>query len=260
MNTFILRKLLQISKSLNVFSHFGKYLILLRDSIRRPENVRMYLRELFKEMKKIGIGSLGIVVLISVFLGMVTTLQTAYQLIVAWIPASVIGEIVTETSMLELAPTITSLVLAGRVGSSLASELGTMRVKEQIDALDVMGVNSAAFLVFPKILASIIVIPMLIIIATFLMIVSGAFIGNNTGIVPINQFVEGALDIFKVKVFMISMAKAYTFAFMISSISSYQGYYSKGGATGVGKSSTKAVVWSCVLILFSDYLIAQLFL
>jgi len=152
------------------------------------------------------------------------------------------------------------LVLAGRVGSSLASELGTMRVKEQIDALDVMGVNSAAFLVFPKILASLIVIPMLVIIATFLMILSGAFIGNNAGIVPYNDFVEGAIDIFKVKVFILSMTKAYTFAFMISSISCYQGYFSSGGATGVGKSSTRAVVWSCVLILFSDYLIAQLFL
>lgn len=220
----------------------------------------MYLRELIKEMNKIGIGSLGIVILIAIFLGMVTTLQTAYQLIVAWIPPSVIGEIVTETSMLELAPTITGLVLAGRVGSSLASELGTMRVKEQIDALDVMGVNSAAFLVFPKILGSIIVIPMLVVIATYLMILSGAFIGNNAGIVPYNAFVEGALDIFKMKVLILSLTKAYTFAFMISSISCYQGYYSSGGATGVGRSSTKAVVWSCVLILFSDYLIAQLFL
>ncbi|MBI3142172.1 MAG: ABC transporter permease [Bacteroidetes bacterium] len=220
----------------------------------------MYAKELFKEMNKIGIGSLGIVILISVFLGMVTTLQTAYQLIVAWIPASVIGEIVTETAMLELAPTITGLVLAGRVGSSLASELGTMRVKEQIDALDVMGVNSAAFLVFPKILASLVVIPMLILISTALMTLSGAFIGNNSGIVPYHDFVAGAIDIFKVKVFILSMTKAYTFAFMISSISCYQGYYSSGGATGVGKSSTRAVVWSCVLILFSDYIIAQLFL
>jgi phospholipid/cholesterol/gamma-HCH transport system permease protein len=179
---------------------------------------------------------------------------------VAWIPPSIIGEIVTETSMLELAPTITGLVLAGRVGSSIASEIGTMRVKEQIDALDVMGVNSASFLVFPKILASLIVIPMLVVIATTLMIFSGAFIGDNAGIVPYNEFVKGALDIFKVKVFALSLAKAYTFAFMISSISCYQGYYSSGGATGVGKSSTKAVVWSCVLILFSDYIIAQLFL
>lgn len=234
--------------------------MLLRTSIRRPENTSMYVKELFKEMNKIGIGSLGIVILISIFLGMVTTLQTAYQLVVAWIPPSVIGEIIVETSMLELAPTITGLVLAGRVGSSLASELGTMRVKEQIDALDVMGVNSAAFLVFPKILGSIIVIPMLVVVAVFLMILSGAFIGNNAGIVPYDDFVEGAIDIFKVKVFVLSMVKAYTFAFMISSISCYQGYFSKGGSAGVGKSSTRAVVWSCVLILFSDYLIAQLFL
>lgn len=220
----------------------------------------MFIRELFKEMNKIGVGSLGIVLLISLFLGMVTTLQTAYQLVVSWIPPSVIGEIVVETSMLELAPTITGLVLAGRVGSSLASELGTMRVKEQIDALDVMGVNSASFLVFPKILGSIIVIPMLVIIATTLMIASGAFIGQSTGIVPYDDFAEGALDVFKVKVFYISMVKAYTFAFVIASISCYQGYYSFGGATGVGRSSTRAVVWSCVIILFSDYLIAQLFL
>lgn len=228
--------------------------------IRRPEKVPMYYRQLMREMNKIGVESLGIVVLISVFLGMVTTLQTAYQLIVPWIPDSIIGEIVVETSMLELAPTITSLVLAGRVGSSMASELGTMRVKEQIDALDVMGVNSAAYLVFPKVAASIIVIPMLIIIAMTLMILSGSMIGHYTGIVPLNDFSMGAVNIFKMKSFYFSLTKAYTFSFVISSISCYQGYFSVGGATGVGKSSTKAVVWSCVIILFSDYLLAQLIL
>lgn len=245
---------------MGVFFHFGKYLILLRNSIRKPEKIGMYSKQLFREMNEVGIKSLGIVVLISIFLGMVTTLQTAYQLVVAWIPVSVIGEIVVETSILELAPTITCLVLAGRVGSAMASELGTMRVKEQIDALEVMGVNPASYLVFPKLLASLIMIPMLVVIAITLMIASGAFIGNNTGIVPINDFVEGAQGIFKTKIFVLSMSKAYSYAFVIASISCYQGYYTQGGATGVGKSSTRAVVWSCVFILFGDYLLAQLFL
>ena len=245
---------------MGVFYHFGKYLILLRNSIRRPERTKMYVKRLFREMNEIGVKSLGIVVLIAVFLGMVTTLQTAYQLIVAWIPVSVIGEIVTETSILELSPTITCLVLAGRVGSAMASELGTMRVKEQIDALEVMGINPVSYLVFPKILASVIVIPMLVVIAMALMITSGAFIGNNAGIVPINEFWEGAQTIFKEKVFIFSLQKAYTYAFVISSISCYQGFYTQGGATGVGKASTRAVVWSCVIILFADYVLAQLLL
>lgn len=245
---------------MGIFFHFGKYLILLRNSIRKPERLKVYVKQLFREMNEIGVKSLGIVVLISVFLGMVTTLQTAYQLVVAWIPTSVIGEVVTETSILELAPTITCLVLAGRVGSAMASELGTMRVKEQIDALEVMGVNPASYLVFPKVLASVIVIPMLVIIAMGLMIASGAFIGDNAGIVPLNDFNEGAQTIFKNKTFIFSLQKAYTYAFAISTISCYQGFYTTGGATGVGKASTRAVVWSCVVILFADYVLAQLLL
>lgn len=245
---------------MSFFAHFGSYLILLRNSIRRPEKMLVYWKQLLREMTKIGVESLGIVTLISLFLGMVSTVQTAYQLVAAWIPVSIIGAVVADTTILELAPTMTCLVLAGKVGSNIASELGTMRVNEQIDALDVMGVNSAAFLIFPKVLASVIVIPLLVIIAMFLGIGGGLAVGHLTAIVPASDFIMGMRDSFLPKSFYFSLSKAYTFAFLISSISCYQGYYAKGGSIGVGKGSTRAVVWSCVLILFADYILAQIIL
>jgi phospholipid/cholesterol/gamma-HCH transport system permease protein len=136
------------------FYHFGRYLLLLRQMFRRPENVRMYWDELFRQMVAIGVSSLGIVTIISVFMGAVTTVQTAYQLISGLVAKTVIGAIVADSSILELAPTITSLVLAGKIGSSIASEIGTMRVTEQIDALEVMGVNAPGYIIATKVMAA----------------------------------------------------------------------------------------------------------
>lgn len=220
----------------------------------------MYWNELFRQMVSIGIGSLGIVTIISVFMGAVTTVQTAYQLVSGLVAKTVIGAIVADSSMLELAPTITSLVLAGKIGSAIASEIGTMRVTEQIDALEIMGVNAPAYIIMPKILAAVVTIPMLIVLSIALCIGGGIFAGDATGILSSQQFIEGARSSFLPYNVLFSMTKAFTFAFIISSVSAYQGYYTQGGSLEVGQSSTRAVVYSCILILLSDYLLAQLML
>jgi phospholipid/cholesterol/gamma-HCH transport system permease protein len=242
------------------FFHFGRYLLLLKQLFKRPENYRMYWDELFRQMVAIAVSSLGIVIIISVFMGAVTTVQTAYQLISGLVAKTVIGAIVSDSSILELGPTITSLVLAGKIGSSIASEIGTMRVTEQIDALEIMGVNAPGYLISPKILAAVITIPMLIVLSITLSISGGIFVGDLTGILSAQQFIEGARSSFLPYNIFFSLTKAFTFAFIISSVSAYQGYYTSGGSLEVGQSSTKAVVYSCILILLSDYLLAQLML
>jgi phospholipid/cholesterol/gamma-HCH transport system permease protein len=212
------------------------------------------------EMNNIGVGSLGIVAIISFFVGAVTTVQTAYQLVSPLIPLRVIGTIVSDSSLLELAPTITCLVLAGKVGANIASEVGNMRVTEQIDALEVMGINSSGFLGLPKIIAGLIMIPMLIIIANFLMITGGIIAASMTRIVPPSDFIQGARDTFKMFTVSVSMVKATVFAFLITSVSTYEGYFTSGGALEVGEAGTRAVTRACVLILIADFVIAKLML
>jgi phospholipid/cholesterol/gamma-HCH transport system permease protein len=245
---------------MRIFFHFGRYLLLLRQLFKKPENHQMYRDELFRQMVAIGINSLGIVMIISVFMGAVTTVQTAYQLVSGLVSKTIIGAIVSDSSILELGPTITSLVLAGKIGSSIASEIGTMRVTEQIDALEIMGVNAPGYLISPKILAAIITIPMLIVLAISLSIGGGIFVGDATGILSSQQFIEGARSSFLPFNVFFSLTKAFTFAFIIASVSAYQGYYTTGGSLEVGQASTRAVVFSCILILLSDYLLAQLLL
>ncbi len=237
---------------------FGRYLLLLKSLFVKPENINIYWKEMLRQMTDIGIGSLGIVAIISIFLGAVTTVQTAYQLVSSLIPKSVIGSIVSDSTILELAPTITSLVLAGKIGSSMASELGTMRITEQIDALEIMGVNTPAYLIGPKILAAVIIIPCLIILASFMGIYGGLVAGQLSGIVATEEFVLGARDTFRGFSVFLCLVKSVTFAFIISSVAAFNGYYTSGGALEVGQSSTRAVVYCCILILFSDYMIADL--
>lgn len=242
------------------FFHFGKYLMLVKSLFVKPEKFHLYWKETLRQMVEIGIGSLGIVAIISLFLGAVTTVQTAYQLVSPLIPIYIIGSIVSDSTILELAPTITCLVLAGKIGSNIASELGTMRISEQIDALEIMGVNTSAFLIAPKILAAIFVIPLLVIVSGLLSIYGGQFVGNLTGIISSDDFIFGARDTFKGFNVFFSLVKAFTYAFIITSVSSYQGFYVQGGALEIGKASTRSVVYSCILILFSDYLLAELLL
>ena len=212
------------------------------------------------QCSEIGIGSLGIVVIISIFMGAVSALQTAYQLVTPFIPISTIAQIVRDTVILEFSPTLVCIVLAGVVGSKIAGELGNMRVSEQIDALEIMGINTKTYLILPKILASLLVIPLLVIISAALGIWGGRLASSVTEIVPTSQFDKGLLQNFKPYNVFFALAKSYTFAFIISSIPAFYGYYVRGGALEIGRASTKSVVVSCVLVLFSDYLLAALLL
>lgn len=245
---------------MNVFTHIGRFLVMTKGMFSKPENIRMYWKELMHQCVEIGIGSLGIVAIISFFIGAVSTVQTAYQLVSPFVPLSTIAQIVRDTVILEFAPTLTCIVLAGVVGSKIASELGNMRVSEQIDALEIMGINSKAYLVLPKILAAMIVIPMLVVISMVLGIWGGRLAGSLSGILSPEMFDRGLNMAFVPYNVTFAMAKAYTFSFIISSIPAYYGYNVQGGALEIGRSSTQAVVTSCIMILLADYILAALLL
>ena len=235
-------------------------MIMLKGMFARPENGRMYWREFMHQCSEIGIGSLGIVAIISVFIGAVSTIQTAYQLVSPLIPLLTIAQIVRDTVILEFAPTLVCIVLAGVAGSRIASELGNMRVSEQIDALEIMGINSRAYLILPKIVAALIMIPLLVVIAMVLGIWGGRLAGTMAGIIPANIYDKGLIEFFVPYNVYFELTKSYVFAFIISSIPAYYGYYVRGGALEIGRASTKAVVVSCVLILFADYILSALLL
>lgn len=243
-----------------LLTHIGRYVLMLKGMFTRPENWRMYWKEFMRQCVDIGIGSLSIVLIISVFIGGVSTIQTAYQLVSPIIPKSTIGQVVRDTMILEFCPTITSIVLAGVVGSKIASELGNMRVSEQIDALEIMGINTKSYLIFPKILAALLVVPMLVVISGFVGIWSGKVAGVVSGILSAQQYMQGLVLDFKPFNIVFALAKSYTFAFIISSIPAYFGYHVQGGALEIGQASTKAVVISCILILLADYGLAALLL
>lgn len=245
---------------MSFFTHFGAFLIMLKGMFTKPENWKLYWKELMHQCVEIGIGSLPIVVIISLFLGAVTTVQTAYQLVSPLVPQSTIAQIVRDSMILELSPTVVCIVLAGVVGSKIASELGNMRVSEQIDAQEIMGINTKNYLIFPKILGSLIVIPCLIVLSAILGIWGGRQAGAMTGIISTDIFDAGLRQ--NINFFNINFAlcKAYTFAFIIASIAAYFGYNVKGGALEIGRASTSAVVVSCILILFADYGLAALML
>ena len=240
--------------------HFGRYSLLLKGSIARPENTRVYWKEFMDQCNDIGIRSLPIVVIISLFLGMVLTVQTAYQLVSPLIPKSVVAQVVRDSVILELSPTVICVVLAGVVGSKIASELGNMRVSEQIDALEIMGINTKTYLVLPKIIASLIMIPCLIVLSIAIAIFGGYLAGMFSSILTKEQFSQGLRNEFLPFNVFFAIIKAFVFAFIISTIPAYYGYYVKGGALEIGRASTTAVVVSCIMILLADYAISILLL
>lgn len=242
------------------FTHFGRYLIMLKEMFTRPENGKMYWKEFMHQCTDIGIGSLGIVSIISVFIGAVSAVQTAYQLVSPIIPKTTIAQIVRDTVILEFAPTLVCIVLAGVIGSKIASELGNMRVSEQIDALEIMGINTKSYLIMPKIAAALLTIPLLVIIAMVLGIWGGRLAGTASNILSTDTFDRGLLENFVPYNVTFALIKSYTFAFIISSIPAYYGYYVKGGALEIGRSSTKSVVVSCIMLLFADYVLTQMLL
>src|ERR1700712_3409398 len=245
---------------MKLFTEIGRFLLFIRGMFTRPENYKVYWKEFMHQCSDIGIGSLGIVAIISFFIGAVSAVQTAYQLVSPLIPKSSIAQIVRDTVILEFAPTLVCIVLAGGICSKNASELGNMRVREQIDALEIMGINTKSYLVLPKIAAAMLTLPMLVVISMVLGIWGGRLAGTASNILSTQTFDRGLLQNFVPYNVVFALIKSYTFAFIISSIPDYYGYYVTGGALEIGRSSTKSVVVSCVMILFADYILAALLL
>lgn len=241
-------------------THLGTYVTTMKGMFARPENPKMYWKEFMHQCVEIGLGSVPIVLIISAFLGAVMTVQTAYQLVSNLIPLSTIAVVVRDSMLLELSPTVICVVLAGVVGSKIASELGNMRISEQIDALEIMGINTKTYLILPKIVASLLTIPLLITLSILIALWGGRFVGDVAGIIDSATYDEGLMRDFQPFNVTVAMVKAFTFALLISSISAYFGYNVKGGALEIGRSSTLSVVVSCILILLADYVITLIML
>lgn len=245
---------------MKLFYHIGRYFLLLIKVFSKPEKSKVLFRATIKEIDKLGINSLGIVIIISVFMGAVITLQTAYNLENPLIPTYLVGLTARDSMILEFSSTIVGLILAGKVGSNIASEIGTMRITEQIDALEIMGVNSANHLILPKIIAAVFINPFLTIISIFVGIVGGYLASTFTGAVSPDSYIYGIHYVFIPFYITYALVKTVFFAFIITSVPAYHGYFSSGGALEVGKSSTMAVVYSSVLILLFNVLLTQLML
>lgn len=239
---------------------FSRYISLLYQAIRSITEFRSYRKNLLQELIKVGYDSIPIIILTGVFTGAVMTLQTSYQLQSAFIPTSTIGAIVSESILIELAAVISSLVLAGKVGARIATELGTMRVSEQIDALESMGFNSVSFLVVPRVIAGLLMFEVLYVVASVFGIGGGLAAGVLSGEVPASEFMKGARMFFKEWNVLFGFVKSFVFGFIITSISCYKGYYASGGAEGVGKATTNSTVVSCIYILIADFILAALLL
>lgn len=235
-------------------------MILMGSLFTHREKFSTYVSLTIDECIIVGVNSITIVVIISTFMGAVTAVQTAYNLVHPLIEDYLIATIVRDMTVLELAPTVTALVFAGKVGSNIAGGLGTMRITEQIDAIEVMGVNAASYLVLPKIIATVLMYPLLVVIAGFLAIYGGYAVGTMTHIITEQEYIYGIRFDFNPFTLKFALIKSVVFAFLVSSISSYKGFYTKGGALEVGQASTSAVTNSCIAILLADYLLAELLL
>jgi phospholipid/cholesterol/gamma-HCH transport system permease protein len=247
-------------KGMKVFFHIGRYALFIRRIFDQPEKHRILGKLFLKDVEALGLNSIGIVAIISVFMGAVITWQTSLNIFSALIPRFTVGLVARDSIILEFSSTIVCLILAGRVGSNIASEIGTMRVTEQVDALEIMGINSANYLVLPKVLACIFIFPFLVVLSMGIGLLGGWLAGWLTGLVPSDDYVYGIQYIFNPFYVIYSLIKSVIFAFIISTVSAYWGYYTSGGALEVGRSSTKAVVVSSVQILLFNLLITQLLL
>ena len=243
-----------------IFTTIGLYVILMQKVFSRPQKRKIYWNQLLTEINSLGVESLGIVAFISAFMGAVVAIQTAYNITSPLIPMSMVGFTVRQSVILEFSPTVISLILAGKVGSRIASEIGTMRVTEQIDALEIMGVNSANYLIFPKITASILINPVLIVFSMWMGILGGWIAMVATSLVSTNDFVQGIRIDFAGYTIFYALTKTVFFAFIISSVSGFYGYITNGGALEVGQASTKAVVFSSVIIILFNLVLTQLLL
>ena len=241
-------------------STVGEYVLLMRRVLTRPQQGRIFWQQLLNEIQFLGLESMGIVAFISVFMGAVVAIQTAYNIDSPLIPMSMVGFTTRQSIILEFSPTVISLILAGKVGSRIASEIGTMKVTEQIDALEIMGVNSANYLIFPKIVASILINPVLIVFSMWMGILGGWVAMSASGLVTTSEYVSGIRYYFEAYTIFYAVVKTIVFAFIISSLSGFYGYQTQGGALEVGQASTKAVIYSSIIIILFNLILTQLLL
>lgn len=242
------------------FFHVGRYFSLLSRVFARPERHKMYLKQLIYEIDNLGVNSVGIVIIISVFIGGIMTIQFAYAMSNPLYPSELIGLGTRDTLLLEFSSTMLALIMAGKVGSNITSEIGTMRVTEQIDSLEIMGVNSACYLILPKIVAVVFIFPFLYILSVFFGLIGGLFTGPMVGVITVPEYIDGIQWIFHPYYITFSIIKSLVFGFLVASVPAYFGYYVHGGALEVGKASTKAVVNTNILILFFDLILTRLLL
>lgn len=245
---------------MNFLSSIGKYTLFINRVFSKPEKWNIYVNRTVFEIEKLGINSIGIVVIISAFMGAVITLQTAYNTTSPLLPTYIIGVAARDSILLEFSSTIVALILAGKVGSNISSEIGTMRITEQIDALEIMGVNSAGFLVMPKIIGAMLFFPVLTILSMVVGIFGGWLVGEFTGVITSMEYIKGIQWGFIPFYVTYSLIKSVVFAFIITSVSAFFGYNVKGGSLEVGRASTKAVVISSILVLLFNLVITQLLL
>ena len=236
------------------------YVLLMKRVLVQPDRWKMFFRQFPKELEKLGLQSLPIVIIISVFIGAIMTIQTKLNSSNPLLPTYTTGLVTRDTLLLEFSSTIMCLILAGKVGSNIASEIGTMRITEQIDALEIMGVNSANYLILPKIIAFVVMIPFLVIFSMALGLIGGYFVSVLTNVISTADYLTGIQYAFVPYYVFYSVVKSLIFAFIITSVASYYGYYARGGALDVGRASTNAVVNSSILVLFFNLLVTSLML
>ena len=244
---------------IKLLRHLGLYFIMMKKVISIPEKWSVFRKQLFLEIEKVGLNSVSLVIILSFFMGAVVSIQTALNMTSPILPSYLVGFASRDSLILEFSPTMISLILAGKVGSSIASETGSMRVTEQIDALEIMGLNSASFLILPKIIASVLAFPFLVVVSMGIGMI-GAWAGGLSADVTTADFMSGLTYDFKPFYITYAIIKTVFFAFIISSVSAYFGYHTTGGAIAVGKSSTTAVVASSILILLFNYLLTDIIL
>lgn len=240
--------------------NIGQYFIMLGQVFKKPQKGSVFRENLFKEIDELGLKSIGIVAFISFFVGGVVAIQTALNVESPWIPKFLIGFATKRSIILEFAPTFMSVILAGKVGSYITSSIGTMRVTEQIDALEVMGVNSLNHLVLPKVVAAVFFYPFIVLLAMVLGIFGGWISGFLTGLFTSDNYIEGIQMDFQPYLIRYALIKTMVFAFVIATIPSFYGYYVKGGSLEVGKASTQSVVWTSIIIILLNYFLTQMLL
>ena len=242
------------------FATVGRYCLLMYRVFALPDRWRMTLRQTLLEMENLGLNSLGIIIIISLFMGAIMTIQIKLDLNNPLLPAYTVGLATRDTLLLEFSSTIMCLILAGKVGSNIASEIGTMRITEQIDALEIMGVNSANYLIWPKIVAFVVMMPFMVIVSMTLGLLGGYAVGLSSDIITVAEYQEGIQFSFMSYYVFYSIVKSMVFGYIIASISAFYGYYAYGGALDVGRASTNAVVNSSVLVLLSDIVLTNFML